>query len=207
MTARRAAPGLALLVGATLLVAACGGATATTATTTPPVTQAPATTEPLSTNALPGFSFTLPSFTSVPDLEALFPDSIGGQTLTVTSMSGTAFLGTPAGSALAPIITQLGKSPGDLSVGFGATMSVTIIATKIQGVTAEQFLSAYTRSAQNAQGATITDVSFGGKSVKQVVTGGQVVYIYLSGDILWTVGGTTTTPTDALLNEAFSKLP
>ena len=206
MTARRAATGFALLAGATLLVAACGSSAASTA----PTGAAATPTQASSTGAapslgLPGFSFVLPSFTADADLEALFPDSIGGQPLTVRSMSGTDFLSMGTASKdVQTALQQLGKSPSDLSVGFGSTSAVTIFAFRIQGVPASQFLGKYLGS--TAAGATVTDAFYGSKSVKKVVTGGQAVYIYLSGDILWTVGGTTTL-TDALLNEAFSKLP
>ena len=136
----------------------------------------------------------------------MFPDSIGGETLTVSSMSGTDFLSMGTSSKdVQTALQELGKAPSDLSVGFGSTSAVTIFAFRIKGVPADQFLGKYLAS--TAQGAGVTDASYGGKSVKKVVTGGQVaVYLYLSGDILWSVGGTTTL-TDPLLNEAFSKLP
>lgn len=206
MTARRTAS-LALLVGATLLAAACGGSAPTTAPTAAATPTGAPPTEAAPSRGLPGFSFVLPSFTSDTDLEALFPDTIGGQTLTVSSMSGTDFLNMGTASKdVQTALQELGKSPSDLSVGFGSTPAVTIFAFRIKGVPADQFLGKYLAS--TASGAGVTDASYGGKSVKKAVTGAQVVYIYLSGDILWTVGGTTTTtPTDALLNEAFSKLP
>ena len=40
---------------------------------------------------------------------------------------------------------------------------------------------------------------------KVVATGQEAIYLYLHNDVIWTVGGAGTT--DALLNEAFSKLP
>jgi len=207
MTARRSAAGLAMLVGAALLIAACGpAANATTAPTptTPAATEAAGSEAPSS--GLPGFSFVLPSFTADTQLEALFPDSIGGKTMAVSSMNGTDFLSMGTASKdVQTALQQLGKSPSDLSVAYGSTLEVTIFAFRIKGVPADQFLGKYLAS--TAQGAGVTDASYGGKSVKKVVNGGQGgTYIYLSGDILWTVGGTGTL-TDALLNEAFSKLP
>ena len=209
MTARRAGTGLALLAGAALLVVACNGAAATTAPTAAATqvlsTEAPST-DAAPSLGLPGFSFALPSFTAVADLEALFPDSIGGQPLAVASMTGADFLGMGTSSKdVQTALQQLGKSPSDLSVGYGTNSAVTIFAFRIKGVPADQFLGKYLAS--TAQGAVVTDASYGGKSVKKVVNGGQVgAYIYLSGDILWTVGGTATL-TDAVLTEAFSKLP
>jgi hypothetical protein len=202
MTARRTGTALSLLVGLALAVVACSGNAATTGPSTAAATE-PSATEPSATEApgtsgLPGFSFALPSFTA----------DTAGEKLTVLSMTGSDFLGSgTAGNEIGPILTQLGKAPSDLSVAFGGTTSVSVIAFRIKGVPADQFLNAYTQSAP--QGATITDTSLGGKSVKKVVSPDSPdTYIYLKGDVIWTVGGSgTTAPTDALLNEAFSKLP
>jgi len=209
MTARRTGAALTLSAGIALAIAACSGNAATSAPTTgtggAPATEVPGTEAP-GTSGLPGFSFALPSFTADTELEAMFPDEIGGEKLQVISMTGSDFLGTgTAGNEIGPILTQLGKSPSDLSVAFGGTTAISVIAFRIKGVPADQFLNAYTQSAP--QGATITDASLGGKSVKKVVTPDSptVTYLYLKGDVIWTVGGNA--PTDALLNEAFSKLP
>ena len=201
---RPARTALACIAGAALLVAACGSSAATTAPTQVPITQPPVTQAPPSIG-LPELSFALPSFTSDAELEAMFPKQIGGETLTVRSMSGTDFLKTGSTSNLSTVLQGLGKTPADLSVAFGGTMDVTLIAFRIKGVAADQFLGAYLTSAKDAQGSVISDATLGGKSVKKVVTTGQVVYLYLSGDIVWTVG--CSPPAEALLNEAFSKLP
>jgi len=209
MTPTRTGSGLALLVGAAVLVAACGSsgpsATATQSATQPPE---PPASFALPSLDIPGFSFALPSFSSDADLEAKFPDSIGGEALNVQSMSGADFMNLPGGTTaskdIETALQQLGKTPADLSVGFGGNNSITIFAFRIKGVPADQFLGKYLGA--TSVGSTVTDASIGGKTVKKVVTDGQVsAYLYLSGDILWTVGGNN--PTDALLNEAFSKLP
>ena len=211
MSARRAGTTLALLAGAALLVVACGNSAASTAPTAPPVTQAPPTqapgSAPASSGGLPGFSFALPSFTSDAELEAMFPTELGGQTIQVLSMTGSDFLGSGmAGNEIGPALQQMGKSPSDLSVAVGGTTAISVIAFRIKGVPADQFLNAYTAAAGGTSGSTMTDASFGGKAVKKVVTSGQAtVYLYLKGDVIWTVGGNA--PTDALLTEAFSKLP
>lgn len=206
MIAPRTARGLALLIGVALLATACGSGAATTgpgAATQPPVTEAPNQSAP----TVPGFSFTMPSFGADVELEAMFPDEIGGEKLTVLSMTGATFLGSgTSGNEIGPVLTQLGKTPDDLTVAFAGTMQVTLIAFRIKGVPAEQFLGAYTAS-QGAQGASITDASFGGKSVKKIVSpGAPAVYLYLNGDVTWTIGGPAAV-TDALLNEVFSQLP
>jgi len=211
MTARRTGTALTLFVGAAFALAACGGSAATSAPTTGggASSEAPTTTEePGSSTGLPGFSFALPSFTADTDLEAKFPSEIGGEKLQILSMTGSDFLGSGAsGNEIGPILSQLGKSPSDLSVAFGGTTQVSVIAFRIKGVPADQFLNAYIQSAP--QGATISDASFGGKSVKKVVTTDQTsdTFIYLKDDVIWTVSGGTSAPSDAILNEAFSKLP
>jgi hypothetical protein len=205
MTARRTGTVMTLFVGLALAVVACSGNAATTGPTTATSTEAPSSQAPAG-SGLPGFSFALPSFTADTELEAMFPSEIGGKPLQVLSMSGSDFLGSgSAGTELGPILSQLGKSPSDLSVAFGGTTDIAVIAFRIKGVPADQFLTAYTQSAP--QGATITDASFGGKSVKKVTTSDQpqATYLYLKNDVIWTVSGSGMT--DALLNEAFSKLP
>ena len=122
-------------------------------------------------------------------------------------MSGNDFLAFAGGTnnPLGPALQQLGKSPEDLSVAFGGTAdgSITVFAFRIKGINADQFLNAYTGVAGSSSGATITDANLGGKAVKKVVTGPQTVYLYLHGDVIWTV--TSASPTT--LAEAFTKLP
>ena len=208
MTARRAGVSLALITGVALLVAACGGSGPTSTPNQTP-TQAP------ESQAAPSFdlssfdlgSFALPSFTSDAELEALFPTSLGGHTLTVRSMSGTDFMAFGgSNNTMGPALEQLGKTPADLSVAFGGTTdgSVLVFAFRIKGVDAEDFMQAFTSTAGSTSGSTITDASVAGKSVKKVLTSGQTVYLYTHGDVVWTVGGT---PSAAVLDEAFSKLP
>ena len=214
MTARRAGVGLALLTGAAIVVAACGGNAATNGptqgavATEPTVTQAPPS-EAEPSFGLPGFSFALPSFTSDEELEAMFPTDIGGQPLTVQSMSGADFMAFGGSSTMGPALEQLGKTPADMSVAFGGTTdgSIVVFAFRIKGVNADQFMNVFTSTSGTMTGTTITDASLGGKSVKKVTTPGQTVYLYTHGDVIWTVGGTGSAPSEALLNEAVSKLP
>jgi|SRR4051794_16347269 hypothetical protein len=210
MTARRTGTALTLFAGLAFIVAACSGNAATGAPTTGGSTSAtgvPTTTgEPGASFGLPGLSFALPSFTADTELEAMFPSEIGGQKLQIISMTGSDFLGSgTAGNEIGPILTQLGKAPSDLSVAFGGTAAISVIAFRIKGVPADQFLNAYTQQAP--QGSAISDASLGGKAVKKVVTPDSATstYLYLKGDVIWTVGGNS--PTDTILNEAFSKLP
>jgi len=210
MTARRAGTMLALLTGTALLVVACGSSAATTSPTTPPVTQAPSTqaapSEPAASQG-PGLSFALPSFHSNVELEKLIPTEIGGEAVTTQSMSGAQFMGTP-NNAFASVLGGLGKQPSDLSVAFGFNMELSVIAFQINGIPGGTILDAFKNTTTTA--GTITDASYGGKAVKKLTpteAGQGASYIYTTQDVVFVVSGGGATLTDALLNEAFSKLP
>lgn len=207
MTARRAGTGLVLLTGAALLAAACGSNAATTAptqvATQAPVTQAPPSEAPGSSE-VPG-SFALPSFHGDVDLENMIPDEIGGEAITTQSMTGQQFLGAENNEFTA-VLGGLGKQPSDLSVAFGFTAQISIIAFQINGVPGSAILEAFKNS--TADIGTLTDANYGGKSVKKVTptdTSQDITYIYTTQDVVFVVSGSTLT--EALLNEAFSKLP
>jgi hypothetical protein len=214
MTARTSARALALLTGAVLVLAACGpGGTATSspaATTATVATPAPDATDP---GFFPSFdlgSFAIPSFNSDVELEGLLPDTIAGVTVQKFSMTGDSFMGTGGTGTdeLDAILDQAGKTPADLSVAFAGTNAVTLIAYRIKGVPADTFFQAFLTAAQQGGETTLTDASFGGKSVKKLVstdTDTGTVYVYASGDVLFTVLGAALT--DAILQEAFSALP
>jgi hypothetical protein len=209
MTARRTSAALTLSVGIALAIAACGGNAATSApgaATEGPATEAPATEAPGSSE-VPGVSFALPSFHSNADLEKMIPPQIGGEAVTTQSMSGAQFLGTP-NNEFSNVLSGLGKQPSDLSVAFGFNTQVSVIAFQISGVPGSTILDAFKNSSTDV--GTLTDASYGGKSVKKVTptdTSQAASYIYTTQDVVFVVGGTASAPSDALLNEAFSKLP
>jgi hypothetical protein len=220
MTARSGIAPLVLLIGA-IALAACGGPGTSTAPggTTGAVATVPATSEaPI--DPIPPFpsfdlgSFGIPSF-SLPsgdkDLEALLPDELGGETVQKLSMTGDSFLGgnLTGTEQLDDVLEQAGKGPADLSVAFGGAGTVVVIAYRIKGVPADTFYDAFLLAGQQAGEVTVTDASFGGKTVKKLVsptTEIGTVYVYASGDVLFVVGGTISGISDAILNEAFSKI-
>ena len=211
MTARRTGTVMTLFVGLALAVVACSGSTATTGptsatSTSATPTEAPSTEAPAA-SGLPGSSFAIPSFHANADLEKLIPAEIGGEPVTTQSMSGAQFLGTP-NNEVANVLSGLGKQPSDLSVAFGFNMNVSVIAFQINGVPGSTILDSFKNASTDA--GTITDASYGGKSVKKLTpteASQAASYIYTTQDVVFVVGGTGTTLTDALLNEAFSKLP
>jgi hypothetical protein len=207
MTARNAARPLAGLVAVAMLLAACGGGAATTAPgTNAPATQAPVTQAPAATdNGEP--TFVLPSFHADQNLEDLFPDSIGGTAMLLSSISGEDFMSFGAAPELEAMLTAVDKSPSDMSVAFGSAGIVTIIGFKVSGIPGTTIFTALFAAYDQASGATITDVSISGKAVKKVVPTDDsgTRYIYAAQDVVFSVGGEGIT--DALLQEAFSKLP
>jgi hypothetical protein len=207
MNARLTARPLAALATLAIVIAACGSGAATTAPVTQaPITQAPATQAAVGSGGIP--SFALPSFHSDTQLEDLFPDQIGGEDVTVYSMSGEQFMGSGTSPELDAALQALGKSASDLSVAFGSAGTVTIIAFKVSGIPASSIQTALFQAYQQETESTISDATFSGKSVKKITptdTTDDVSYIYGVQDVVFAVGGTDVT--DAQLTEVFSKLP
>lgn len=210
MTVRRLAPVLALLGAALLVIAACD-AGRPPATTAPSPSDAPSETDelPFPTFDLRSFdfgSFALPSFSSDPELEAMLPDVLGGATVRKQSVTGTTFLATGmAGvAALEALLEGLDKSADDLSVGFGTTTAVTIIAYRIDGIPAQQLFAGFEAALAAAPSATLTDRAVGGRNVKVVTSPTETTYVYLGEDAVFLIGGAVT---PALLEEAVLQLP
>lgn len=212
---------LAILAGVVIVLAACGPAgpaatapgSTTTALPTPPAF-------PDGPDGLP--SFALPPFTGNAALEALLPDELGGTTVAKLSMSGDDFVrggGESAADFLA-VLSQSGWSPAELSVAFASTSDVILAAYRVNDVDASLFFEAFRSTLEEAGPVSVTDVTFGGKPVKKFVPNdGDTIYLYPSGDVLFSIDATDergfltdaqgflVDDFDELLNEAFSKLP
>lgn len=215
MTARSLARPLTLLTGLAILVAGCGpeasatpGAPGATGSSAAPATQAPAGTSgtPVGTTG-PGPTFVMPSLPSGDaELEDLLPDEIAGETVTKLSMTGDQFMGT-GNDEVEAVLQQFDKTPADLSVAFGGTAAIALIAYRLKGVDGGQFFNAFLAASDDAGQVTVTDASYSGKAVKKVVSPDSeigTVYVYTSGDVMYIVGGEGIT--DELLTEAFSKI-
>ncbi len=210
MTTPRSARALAILFGSTLVLAACGPAASGTGgpgeTTAAVVTQAPASQAPAATDG-PGLSFDLSSFHGDVDLESLLPDEIGGEPVTTLSMTGEEFLDPNTPNEFGAALTALGKQPSDMSVAFGGVEGVNLFAFRVQGVPGSATLDALIDAFEEGA-ATVTEVSFGGKSVKKIVPtdpDDETGYAYTTQDAVISVSGPAIT--DAQLNEVFSSLP
>lgn len=213
MTPTRITRGAALLVVA-LVVAACGGATASSAPTatqaaslaSPAVTAAPPTATPAPTDlTIP--SFALPSLHGNVSLEQLIPTEIGGEAVDTQSMTGQDYVGLSSGKELIAVLTGLHKQPSDLSVALGTNTQVVIIAVQVNGVPGSQLATALIHGTAQYADATITQATVGGKQVQKIEPsdGSDTQYLYAKDDVVFGVGGSGVT--DAVLNEAFSKLP
>ena len=105
-------------------------------------------------------------------------------------------------------LEQLGKTSDDLSVAFAGTQSVALVAYRIRGVPATQFFQMFLAAAQADSPVTVTDQTITGKAAKKLVSDDPdigTVYMYATGDVMIIVGGDEIT--DAIVQEAFSKLP
>lgn len=205
---------IGLLAAGALLIAACGGNAATTAPTQAAAPTTAATTPPLVTpteapgaSSGPGASLDLSSFHGDQDLEGMIPETVAGETLTVLSMTGDQFLGGAGSPELEAALKALNKSTSDLSVAFAGSTSVSILAFRVKGVPADTLFTAF-KSAET-EGFTSENVTYGAKTViKLGSSDGSTAFIYLKADTMFVVSGSgTTVPSDAVLNEAFQKLP
>ena len=207
MTVPRLALRIAALAGA-FAVAACGG---TNPTSPPPVPTTPVETEieiptfDLGTFAPP--SIVIPSFTSDEDLEALLPDSIGGQVVVKQSLTGPDILSSGLGGSgtIDDLLGEVGASIDDVSVAIGvAANSVVVIAYQIDGVKADRIFDGFLTALPSGAGGDVSEQTVAGRSITRVVASGETTYIYLAGDVLFIVGGTLT---PELLEDAVRQLP
>ncbi|MEA2674410.1 MAG: hypothetical protein QOI92_1602 [Chloroflexota bacterium] len=211
MTPRTSFRAIALLASA-LVAAACssgGAATIAPATQAAQATTAPATQAPAATDA-GNPSFALPSFHGNVNLEKLIPTSLAGEPMITLSMTGDQFVGSGADAQLGAVLSALNKQPSDLSVAFGGNSIVTIIAFQVNGVSGSQILDAFYNASKATLDATITDVTIAGKAAKKETptdTTQDPSYIYVKGDVVFSIAGAGGPLTDAQLTEIFQKLP
>jgi hypothetical protein len=211
MTFTRLAPCLVALATA-LVVAACGGSSSSAAGSHATPTAGPTTivvpTFDLSSLALP--SFEIPSFTGDEELEALLPDTIGGEPVTKSSLSGEEFisLGMGGAAALDPMLAELGASIDDLSVAIGSAgigpSAITVFAYQIDGVSADRIFEGLQDALPSGGGAGISQQTVAGRPVTVAITAGETTYIYLASDVVFIIGGAVT---PALVEDVVTQLP
>ena len=156
------------------------------------------------------------SFTADKDLEALFPTQVGGQQVTIQSMSGQDVeSGGNAPEALTKALEAQGKTLRDVSIAYGyypdsasSTGSGIITAFQVKGVDMASLTPVLIPLITNGvTPASQTQAQIGGKDVTVIKTTADTTvdeqqYLYPRNDILWVVQAI-----DPGLTEIFTGLP
>lgn len=188
-----------------MLVAACGGGSASSAPASPTASPEPTTTP---TNVAP-------SAGAVADLEALIPAEIGGITLQKSSMSGDQFVNSGSSSQeLQDFLGSLGVAVSDVAIAIGVGLSpetgeaAAMFAFRADGADTGRLVNGFKEAydADNDRGLVWEPVSIGGKSAERTTNPqqpDQVIYLYAKDDILFFL----TTATEEQAAEALAALP
>ncbi|MBA2634011.1 MAG: hypothetical protein H0U86_13610 [Chloroflexi bacterium] len=197
---------ITILLALLLLVAAgCASQSGSSADAEPTPTEA-ATPEPTATEEpsedAEGSAGAIPSFdlNGDPELAARFPDTVGGQPISVQSFRGDTFM---AGGGTDPSFTAFLDSVGaeleDVSVAFGGAMSgesvLSVAAFRVLGADEDQLETEFLAASQ-AEGDIegLEQTSVGGKDVWSAAdtTGagpGLSMYIYVKDDTVYFLTG------------------
>jgi hypothetical protein len=208
MTVKDLALRIGALATAAAVVAGCGGGPTTAPTQATPTDAAlPSFDMPtfdLGSFAIP--SFALPSFAGDEELEAMLPDSIGGQTVIKQSLTGQDFINLGMGGAAAfeDMLGEMGASIDDLSVAIGSAGAMVLFAYQVEGQPAERVFEGLEAAFQAGGAGTVSEINVGGRTVIQVTTPAETTYIYLAGNVVFIIGGSVT---PELLEDAVSQLP
>ena len=187
--------------------AACGGSSATPA---PAVGATPT----------PGVAGAVPSGHPDNDLAALFPKTVAGAPLTVTTRTGQDFAassgqGDETAQAqekqLTDFVASQGKSISDFSIGFGGGRTpegetYIVEAFRLKGGDANAVETALLPLlAAGGPAPQTSQVQVGGRTMSKVLglaaVGGQDAYLYPKNDVVWLVSAT-----DPILTEIANQL-
>jgi hypothetical protein len=184
-----------------IFVAACTSDQGSSASPTEAVATDEPTPEPSESEAAEETVGALPSFdlNGDPDLAARFPDTVGGQPLSVQSFRGDVFM--QAGGSdpsFEAFLDSVGAELDDVSVAFGSSMSaenpLTVGAFRILGASEDdlerEFIAA---SEESGDVSGLTQSSVAGKDVWSATdpsgTAGMSVFIYTKDDTLYFLTG------------------
>ena len=134
----------------------------------------------------------VPSFEADPELEALFPDTIGGQPLSVESMAGSQIAGSAASEGFAAVQATLdaqGKTLDDVSAAFAFTSdaAASIIAIRVAGGDAAPVAQALLTALSGGQDFEAAPGDVAGRDVTVLSTDDGSTYLYVNGDVAWFV--------------------
>ncbi len=144
----------------------------------------------------------------------MLPGTVAGVTITKASMQGNQYLvSSGADAATKKFLEDLGVSPNDVSMatGFGFSTSgststaIVMFAFRAAGADSNRLVAAF-KTANDANGSSPlswSSTNLGGKSVEKSSSGGQDIYLYVKGDVLFLISATSITIADEIL----SKLP
>lgn len=149
----------------------------------PGATPTPSPT-PFDKNATPAPSIAVHA---VPELEALLPDTLDGRAVAKESETGVVRGMTDDN----PLLAEFGKHPADFEIAQGnvlpgATKPAAILGvTRLLGVSGDRLLAATLKSMPDAK---VSQVTLGGHRVTLVEYGAWPVWMYATGDFLYSMG-------------------
>jgi hypothetical protein len=185
-----------------LVVSACGNNQGSSSDTpSEPVATLEPTPEPSASEAAEETVGALPSFdlNGDPELAARFPDTVGGQPLSVQSFRGDVFM--QAGGSdpsFDAFLESVGAELDDVSVAFGTSMSaespLTVGAFRILGASEDDLEREFIAASEESGGVSgLEQTSVGGKDVWSATdpsgTAGMSVFIYTKDDTLYFLTG------------------
>ena len=208
-------------------LAACGGTGPATSPGGPARSLAPLPSLAVPSNGMPSLgipsigapSIGASSFAPDADLEALFPDTVNGQSLQITSAKGEDVVQAFGGDEpeeFRNFVSGLGATMEQVSAAisfniFPAASSndftgFTLVAVRVQGVPGPTTLAGITElTKQDVANAQVGTATIGGKQVTAITNpenADENVYLYAIGDVVFFGGGTPSH-----VEEAFAQLP
>jgi hypothetical protein len=212
MTAQRIAIGLTLV----LTLTACSSSPASSTPAATPIATATATAAALPT-AAPPIATTAgqtagPTFADDPVLAAMFPTQVGGQPVTVNTGLLIDFMKALGATEadidpIRQVLTPIGITLDTVTFGVGTvTLNGSVVswqALRLAGGEDPNLLVQYYQLLQlvpDTTGDTVKQESVGGKTVSVVRApdGSAVLWMYVHGDVFWSLG-TSNETTAALI--------
>jgi hypothetical protein len=189
-----------------ILIAACSAASpGAEATEEPTPTPTPAT-EPSEDGSGPSFA------PGAGDLDSILPDEVGGITLQYQFAEGQGVMGSEGITPeMQDSLDRMGADMDDVSlaIGYGIDQTnggyLSIFAIQVAGADGGTLRDEFRQSMVEDSDNVFTEANVGGKDVLAFGTAGQEAdgYMYVKGDIVFMVGGSTP----ELTEEALSLLP
>lgn len=184
-----------------LVVSACASEQASPSEA-PPTPTATAEPTPDEASEAPDASVgAIPSFdlNGDPELAARFPDTVGGQPLTVQSMRGDAFMSMGASDpAFEEFLDSVGAELSDVSVAFGSVVSgesfLSVGAFRVLGASEDDLEREFIAASEDAGEITgMERTTVGGKEVWSATDpsgqAGATAYLYTKDDTLYFLTG------------------